>query len=662
MENKYYFYLNSDQELTDAIKEYNKLREQNKDIKFTIITNEQPFYTDSFIESFNRYISILKKYGLNSKDVIISIETEDHNFSIEKWNKIKNANDFFTKKGIRIGFEDMEKTWSIQEVENANSKIVDSANKINSLKYSPFEKLLAAYLNVTRRTYTKENENDHYSQSRSVYGILNDEKIVCVGYSELFKAIINEIGEKNIKVYRNSVAVSTDNITIKCKHSNLIVYVKDDKYGIDGYYYFDPTWDSGHEEKYIKKLSYFMVPLSDIDKIKFHIRSVQSLATAPNDIIVSEIDGTKTEDTKKNTKAAYNKKSNVDDIFENISFTSDNFRFTKNFLSDLIHEKPKVKEIIFKEEIAQSVERCKKLQKEQSSLSKMIEIANQYQLPAIERSEAWKLNDIIAECKQTENYEKFIEFQKNMQEKYRTSDDVDYVKKFIDGYVEHFNKELEEASLYYEKEELEKMKNYLPKTISLIRQKLESDPKYALKLRVFDGRDLKEAYYNISKEARQQALHGETEWSMDLTLDDVLKSINAFGVINPNNTLRSGLNISIRNELDETKAIERINQTPEEEVISKALCDERCLQDISNYLKQASENIDIKKITEALTKVVKKQNPDASEQNINDYVSEIISYNIRNINNKFEDNATNCFMQQFRDWKYEQENKNQFNL
>lgn len=655
MESKYYFYPNSGQELSDAVKEYNKLREQDKDIKFIIITNEKPFYTDSFIENFNKYISNLKELGLKSNDIMVSIETENHDFSIEKWDKIRSANNFFSTQGIKFGFEDMDKTWSIKEVENANSKIVDSANKISSLNYSPFEKMLAAYLNVTRRSYLQEDEGDHYSQSRSIYGIFNSEKIVCVGYSELFKAIINEIGDENIKVYSNHVAVSTDNITKDGGHANLIVYVKDEKYGIDGYYYCDPTWDSGHEKKYIKKLSYFMVPLSDIDKIKFHVRSEQYLSTAPKNNTDSEIDGTKTEVVKKNTKTTYNKNSR----FKNLSFTSDNFRFTKKFLSDLIHEKPKVKEIIFKEEIAQSVERCKKLQKEQSSLSKMIEIANQYQLPAIERSEAWKLNDIIAECKQTENYEKFIEFQKNMQEKYRTSDDVDYVKKFIDGYVEHFNKELEEASLYYEKEELEKMKNYLPKTISLIRQKLESDPKYALKLRVFDRRDLKEAYYNISNEARQQALHGETEWGMDLTLDDVLKSINAFGVINPNNTLRSGLNISIRNELDETEVIERINQIPEEEVISKALSDKVCLQDISNFLKQDSESIDIKKITNALTEVAKKQNPDASGQYLHDYVSEIVSYNIQNINNEFEDNATNGFVQQSHNKTYTQEFANQ---
>lgn len=337
MESKYYFYPNSGQELSDAVKEYNKLREQDKDIKFIIITNEKPFYTDSFIENFNKYISNLKEFGLKSNDIMVSIETENHDFSIEKWDKIRSANNFFSTQGIKFGFEDMDKTWSIKEVENANSKIVDSANKISSLNYSPFEKMLAAYLNVTRRSYLQEDEGDHYSQSRSIYGIFNSEKIVCVGYSELFKAIINEIGDENIKVYSNHVAVSTDNITKDSGHANLIVYVKDEKYGIDGYYYCDPTWDSGHEEKYIKKLSYFMVPLSDIDKIKFHVRSEQYLSTAPKNNTDSEIDGTKTEVVKKNTKTTYNKNSR----FKKLSFTSDNFRFTKKFLSDLIHENPK---------------------------------------------------------------------------------------------------------------------------------------------------------------------------------------------------------------------------------------------------------------------------------------------------------------------------------
>ena len=62
---------------------------------------------------------------------------------------------------------------------------------------------------------------DNY-MSRSVYGVLNSNFIVCVGYSELFEAIMKQINP-NIKIYENSIIVGG-------RHSDLIVHLIDKKY------------------------------------------------------------------------------------------------------------------------------------------------------------------------------------------------------------------------------------------------------------------------------------------------------------------------------------------------------------------------------------------------------------------------------------------------
>ncbi len=51
-------------------------------------------------------------------------------------------------------------------------------------------------------------------------------------------------------------------------HISSIVYLKDDKYNIDGYYYLDPTNDSKKEGESDLRLNYFLVPLKKIKLIK----------------------------------------------------------------------------------------------------------------------------------------------------------------------------------------------------------------------------------------------------------------------------------------------------------------------------------------------------------------------------------------------------------
>ena len=78
---------------------------------------------------------------------------------------------------IVFGFEYMDRTFTVNEVESANSKINKIVDKIRKEKLSPFECLLAGYLVVTGREYMEEDETEHASKSRSVYGVLNNDEI-----------------------------------------------------------------------------------------------------------------------------------------------------------------------------------------------------------------------------------------------------------------------------------------------------------------------------------------------------------------------------------------------------------------------------------------------------------------------------------------------------
>lgn len=119
---------------------------------------------------------------------------------------------------------------------------------------SPFEKYIFAY-NITKK-YKKYNENhEDKNKARNLYDILENEYMVCVGFSTMLGDLLTKLGISNTS-YSISVDTSYDNIqerdvtvseqipTNVGGHSRRMIYLKDEKYNLDGYYVSDPTWDN----------------------------------------------------------------------------------------------------------------------------------------------------------------------------------------------------------------------------------------------------------------------------------------------------------------------------------------------------------------------------------------------------------------------------------
>ncbi len=116
--------------------------------------------------------------------------------------------------------------------------IIDSMlQRIKKFNFSPMEQIMYVYDLVRDRVYTKEEDDEDYSISRDLTNILLSDKIVCVGYAHLFDVLLKKLGFKTMlyKIY---------NFQARVGHARNIAYIKDDKYGIEGVYYFDTTWDS----------------------------------------------------------------------------------------------------------------------------------------------------------------------------------------------------------------------------------------------------------------------------------------------------------------------------------------------------------------------------------------------------------------------------------
>ncbi len=110
---------------------------------------------------------------------------------------------------------------------------------------SPLEKITMAY-DIVKSHYYKEYNVKHTVKSRSITEMVNNDCIVCRGYVNIFNRLLREM---KVNALELNLSLKTGaNVIIG--HSRSIVRLTDEKYGIDGYFVFDPTWDSSDKEHY----------------------------------------------------------------------------------------------------------------------------------------------------------------------------------------------------------------------------------------------------------------------------------------------------------------------------------------------------------------------------------------------------------------------------
>lgn len=216
---------------------YNYLKEIEKVKEVFIFCNENNF-TDALNISkrFNAKVIISAQ-----KISLISYKKLIEDFGVE------NINEF----NVYIDYQKNNSPILISMVYKISCIINAVVEEINSYDLSPLEKIMFVYDRVKYRLY--EDDLDDINSSRDLDKVLNGDKIVCAGYSNLFTAVLISLGINSIPV-----------IDLNIKHQRSLAYIKDAKYNIDGVYAFDPTWDkrkSKDDINYIDRYDYFLMPL-----------------------------------------------------------------------------------------------------------------------------------------------------------------------------------------------------------------------------------------------------------------------------------------------------------------------------------------------------------------------------------------------------------------
>lgn len=206
-------------------------------------------------------VDLMKSLGYNPK---IIIKADGLDFTYDDFELFMDLEEK-KKDDVEIFLSEDGNFYSVDQSLEAYLKCREYVDYINSKEASPFEKYLMIYRFVTSRVYTIEKDGK-FGTSRDLISVLNNEEIVCVGYAKLLDYICNRVGIKSelqlLDVYDKSTGKQEG------RHINNLIYIKDDKYGLDGYYLADSCWDSvaKNKEPY-KNYLYSVVPLSDVSKI-----------------------------------------------------------------------------------------------------------------------------------------------------------------------------------------------------------------------------------------------------------------------------------------------------------------------------------------------------------------------------------------------------------
>lgn len=150
---------------------------------------------------------------------------------------------------------------SFEEYKNTVKALKQITDEIKQFDFSPFEQVMYAYDLVRNRVYNMESQKDNKSLSRDLSSSLLGDKIVCLGYSRIFNAILEQLNIDCREVIL---------IALQTGHARNEVYIKDEKYNIDGVYYFDTTWDSRRKDdynKYLYSYRYFAKTRMEFDEI-----------------------------------------------------------------------------------------------------------------------------------------------------------------------------------------------------------------------------------------------------------------------------------------------------------------------------------------------------------------------------------------------------------
>lgn len=276
-------------------KSLNKISKLNKENNGVCFRFELPFFGEDFIGYAKDCIQKLKDaqvdnytfslVTLNPDSTQSFVRTTTRVLSSEELENMIKLEEFLpdtAKLVVSEKYISKYYDFSLSEAIHANEYINSYIDYIKSLKLSPFEQYLLAYDAVSKMWYNDANDKivaDEY-KSRLLNAAFNDEYFVCVAHSKFLIGLLKGLGIES-QMQSLIVNIGTKGHPIEEYHNNVMVYLSDSKYNIDGLVFCDACNDASimrvvktksgreiHSSKHRNTMFLSAVNLKDVLKMK----------------------------------------------------------------------------------------------------------------------------------------------------------------------------------------------------------------------------------------------------------------------------------------------------------------------------------------------------------------------------------------------------------
>ena len=287
------------------------------------------------IDDYNNVSKILDKLISLNKNVDIEINVNEK----EKFNQSTIYINSDKYKSLNIKINSNLKTLNLDDYKRFENIIYSFLKPIENKNYSPLEKFLYAY-NISKRfkKYKEVPKERDKMDSRNIYDILFNDYMVCAGYANMLQDLLTKLG---ISAIEKSVMVGVhEEERYYAGHARVFVNLIDEKYGINGIYTSDPTWDNDLIEDYYNH-SLMTTKEVDVENLKFGGFLEDSYSTTVIDKVLL-IESTTLDEFYKKINIIINKHINnyFKDNNKKVSseeIKEDNNNFYKHITKDLLN-------------------------------------------------------------------------------------------------------------------------------------------------------------------------------------------------------------------------------------------------------------------------------------------------------------------------------------
>lgn len=225
---------------------------------YLTVGDYKDYSEDENLTKFREYL--FKQSYLKGKKVVIPDE-----FSSSNIDELKSIYEGYD---VLVYPEDSGVPMNMDDIENV-SYFDKLCNDIKKLNLSQLEEILLCYDIVREREYNLGTDSDSF-ESRNIYKILNGDKIVCAGYSDIICRMFYKL---NIP-FINTTLRGAGGLG---GHARVTVFVDDPEYKVKGIFGLDPTFDSNNEKiDYLSKYNHFLHDLDYFNKIDKRIGLIPS--------------------------------------------------------------------------------------------------------------------------------------------------------------------------------------------------------------------------------------------------------------------------------------------------------------------------------------------------------------------------------------------------